>query len=456
MAKSSVVYVCQSCGHQSPKWLGRCPACNRWETFAEERTRPSTSTASGRRSAWVATADVGPVPLSAVSMESVDRVATGIAELDRTLGGGVVPGSLTLLGGDPGVGKSTLALQMAGGLASRGAILYVSGEESPAQIKMRAERLGAISASVMILAETRVERIVEVIAGMKPSMVIIDSIQTIYTEEIPSAPGTVGQVREAAGVIMRVAKHTGVPVLLIGHVTKEGAIAGPRLLEHMVDTVLYFEGEKGSPFRILRAVKNRFGSANELGVFEMKSEGLLPVENPSEIFLSDKPGGVSGSVVTASMAGVRPLLVEIQALVAGSHYAAPKRTTVGVDANRLAILLAIIEKRCGFHLMGEDVFVNAAGGIRVDEPAIDLAVAAAIVSSFRDVPVDHSLVIVGEVGLGGEVRSAPQLEQRLNEAAKLGFKRAIAPTVRAKLSLPKGFVVDEVATMSDALDIILP
>ncbi len=453
MAKTTTLFVCQSLvAINSAKWLDVASAATQW---VEERTRP-TSGPAARRAAWVEGEDLAPVPLTDVTAGEVDRNPTGIAELDRTLGGGIVPGSLILLGGDPGVGKSTLALQMASAVAKQTSTLYVSGEESPAQIKMRAERLDALTDRITILPETRIERIADVIRQKRPGLVIVDSIQTVYTEEISSAPGAVGQVRESASHLMRLAKSSGTSILLIGHVTKEGAIAGPRVLEHMVDTVLYFEGEKGSPFRILRAVKNRFGSANELGVFEMKGEGLLPVENPSEIFLSDKPGGVSGSVVTACMAGVRPLLVEIQALVAGSHYAAPRRTTVGVDANRVAILLAIIEKRCGLHLMGEDVFVNAAGGVRVDEPAIDLAMAAAIVSSFRNIPVDHATVAIGEVGLSGEVRPAPLLEARLNEAAKLGYARAVAPKTRTKLAVPAGFVVEQVATVAEALDILLP
>ncbi|MBI5814294.1 MAG: DNA repair protein RadA [Nitrospinae bacterium] len=451
MAKSSLVYICQSCGHQSGKWLGKCPSCNQWDTFSEERPVQSTGTHAHRR--WVDSGANDPIPISAVENDEGDRFPTGIGELDRVLGGGIVTGSLSLVGGDPGIGKSTLLLQVAGAISKIAPVLYVSGEESPAQIRMRGERLGCISENLFILPETQVEEIERRVSNLRPSLVIVDSIQTIYTDQIPSAPGTVGQVREAAGRLLALCKKSGIPMFLIGHVTKDGAIAGPRLLEHMVDTVLYFEGEKGSPFRILRGVKNRFGSTNEIGVFEMKSQGLMEIANPSEIFISDKPGAVSGSVVVACVNGTRPLLVEIQALVTSTNYPAPRRTCVGVDPNRVAILIAIIEKRAGYHIMGEDVFVNLAGGVRIEEPAVDLGVITSIVSSFRDVAVDSRTVVIGEVGLGGEIRAVPMIEQRVVEAAKLGFDRAIIPKTRVSISAPGKMELAAVETVSEALDL---
>jgi len=435
--------------------MGRCPSCNQWDSFAERIDTPDTHSLNSARRWASAGEDNGPVVISDVTSNVASRFSTGIGELDRTLGGGIVSGSFTLVGGDPGIGKSTLLLQVAGKVARNGAVLYVSGEESPGQIRMRGQRLGCLEKNLLILPETQVERIEPHINKIKPLFVIIDSIQTIFTDQIPSAPGTVGQVREAAGRLLAICKSTGIPMFLIGHVTKEGAIAGPRLLEHMVDTVLYFEGESGGPFRILRGVKNRFGSTNEIGVFEMKTEGLMEVDNPSELFLSDKPGGVSGSVVSACMNGTRPLLVEIQALVSSSHYPTPRRTTSGVDPNRLAILLAIIEKRGGYHLMGEDVFVNIAGGARVDEPGVDLGVIIAIASSFRDIPIDVGTVIIGEVGLSGEVRGVSRIEPRLAEAATLGFTRAVIPKPKKTMSAPGGIELVPVANVSAAMDILI-
>ncbi|VAX19477.1 DNA repair protein RadA [hydrothermal vent metagenome] len=451
MAKTSTIYVCQNCGYQSAKWLGKCPSCNKWDTMSEER--PLSSGLKGRRQWSPNDGKDELVSITDVTSGNNDCVPTGINELDRALGGGIVAGSLVLAGGDPGVGKSTLLLQMAGAMASLAPVLYVSGEESPNQIKMRGQRLGCMRGNLLILPETQIEEIERQIDKVRPSLVVIDSIQTVYTEEIPSAPGTVGQVRESAGRMLLIAKKKGIPVFLIGHVTKDGAIAGPRLLEHMVDTVLYFEGERGSPFRILRAVKNRFGSTNEIGVFEMKPEGMMEVTNPSELFLSDKPGGVSGSVVVALMNGTRPLLVEIQALVTSSNYPNPRRVTQGVDQNRVAILMAIIEKRAGMSIMGEDVFVNAVGGVRVDEPACDLGMMTAIVSSFRDAVIDSHTVVIGEVGLGGEVRGAPQTEIRVMEARSLGFKRAVIPKSKVSIRV-KGIEIIEVENVSQALEIL--
>ncbi|MGK7345656.1 MAG: DNA repair protein RadA [Candidatus Nitrospinota bacterium M3_3B_026] len=454
MAKSSTVFICQSCGYQSAKWMGKCPSCDKWDTFSEELSVPTARSHEKRR--WVETDGRNdPVPITEVKSDAAERVSTGIGELDRTLGGGVVSGSLTLVGGDPGIGKSTLLLQVAGALAKTAPVLYVSGEESPSQIRMRGERLGLMSEALMVLPETQVEMIERRILEIRPALAVVDSIQTIFTSELPSAPGTVGQVRESAGRLLALSKRTGIPLFLIGHVTKDGAIAGPRLLEHMVDTVLYFEGDKGGPYRILRGVKNRFGSTNEIGVFEMKGDGLACVDNPSEIFISERPGGVSGSVVVACVHGARPLLVETQALVASSHYPTPRRTSVGVDPNRVAILLAIVEKRAGYHIMGEDVFVNAAGGVRVDEPATDLGVVTAMVSSFRDAPVDSRTVVIGEVGLSGEIRSVPMMDLRLNEAAKLGFRRAVIPKARKTAPLPDSIELIEVADVGEALEVLL-
>lgn len=454
MAKTSSVYVCQACGFKTSKWLGKCPSCGQWDSLSEEIQSPASMMETRKR--WSVTdGHQEPVALSKVVVNGSRRISTGSGELDRTLGGGIVAGSFTLVGGDPGIGKSTLLLQVAGHVAKSGAVLYVSGEESPHQIKMRGERLGLVSDNILALPETQVEEIERHIMSVKPNLVIIDSIQTIYTGQLSSAPGTVGQVREAAGRLLNLCKATGIPMVLIGHVTKEGAIAGPRLLEHMVDTVLYFEGEKGGPYRILRGVKNRFGATNEIGVFEMKSEGLTEVDNPSELFLSDRPKDVAGSVVVACVNGTRPMLVEVQALVATTHYANPKRTTSGVDPNRLAILMAIIEKRAGYHLMGEDVFVNAAGGARIDEPGVDMGVITAVVSSFRDIAVDSKTVIMGEVGLSGEIRAVTFMEARVSEAAKLGFVRAIVPKSKKPGAWPKGIEIIEVSDVSEALEIVI-
>ncbi|VAX24070.1 DNA repair protein RadA [hydrothermal vent metagenome] len=454
MAKTSSVYVCQACGFKTSKWLGKCPSCGQWDSLSEEIQSPASMLENRKR--WSVTdGHQEPVALSKVVANGSIRISTGSGELDRTLGGGIVAGSFTLVGGDPGIGKSTLLLQVAGHVARGGVVLYVSGEESPHQIKMRGERLGLVCDNILALPETQVEEIERHIMNVKPNLVIIDSIQTIYTGQLPSAPGTVGQVREAAGRLLNLCKATGIPMVLIGHVTKEGAIAGPRLLEHMVDTVLYFEGEKGGPYRILRGVKNRFGATNEIGVFEMKSEGLTEVDNPSELFLSDRPKDVAGSVVVACVNGTRPMLVEVQALVATTHYANPKRTTSGVDPNRLAILMAIIEKRAGYHLMGEDVFVNAAGGARIDEPGVDMGVITAVVSSFRDIAVDSKTVIMGEVGLSGEIRAVTFMEARISEAAKLGFVRAIVPKSKKPGAWPKEIEVIEVSDVSEALEIVI-
>lgn len=422
-SKVKTVYICQACGAQSPRWMGKCPDCGQWNTLVEERVEKSRS--AGRSSA---VSHGKPLLLGDIKAGEEDRFITGIGELDRVLGGGIVSGSIVLIGGDPGIGKSTLVLQMLRQVSEiRGKSLYVSGEESPTQIKMRAQRLGVSSGSLYVLAETSLEEILRAANDLQPQAVVVDSVQTVYTSELPSAPGSVGQVREVSGRLMLHAKRTGIPTFLIGHVTKDGAIAGPRVLEHIVDTVLYFEGDRGHAFRILRAVKNRFGSTNEIGVFEMKESGLAEVANPSELFLAERPKDATGSVVVSSLEGTRPILAELQALVAPSKLTMPRRTTIGVDFNRVSLLLAVLEKRIGMHLMGMDVFVNVVGGLKIDEPAVDLGVMAAVASSFREKPVPPDLLVMGEVGLAGEVRAIGQVEARLKDAAKLGFNRCLLP-----------------------------
>jgi DNA repair protein RadA/Sms len=428
MAKPKIIFACQSCGYQSPKWLGKCPDCGQWNTFAEERFEKAT-TARGELSRG---SQEEPAPIHQIDTSEEGRVLSGIGEFDRVLGGGLVPGSVILIGGDPGIGKSTLLLQ-AFAAASRSGVkcLYVSGEESQRQIKMRAERLGCDAPNLLVLSETSLERILEQIKKIKPGLLVIDSVQTIFSSAIPSAPGSIAQVRETSGSIIVLAKKTGLTTFLIGHVTKDGAIAGPRLLEHMVDTVLYFEGDGGHSFRILRAVKNRFGSTNEIGVFEMKETGLKEVGNPSEIFLMERPLKVPGSAVVCSLEGTRPILVELQALVSRSFLAVPRRTTIGVDHNRVALLVAVLEKKLGAKLFDQDIFVNVAGGVTVDEPAVDLGIVAAIASSSRENALDPRAVFFGEVGLAGEVRGISQAEARVKEAGRLGFERCILPSSNA-------------------------
>lgn len=417
MPRPKILYQCQSCGYTSVKWLGKCPDCGAWNSFVEEERvtklkRQETAT---------------PVALSEISHSTGSRYSTEINEFDRTLGGGVVLGSVALIGGDPGIGKSTLLLQAIKGLTKLGKVLYVSGEESPEQIKLRADRLKVKTGDIILLPETSLEGIISVAQEINPQAIVIDSIQTTFSLELPSAPGSVGQIRECATKLMFFAKKYGIPLFIIGHVTKEGSIAGPRVLEHIVDTVLYFEGGKGTPFRILRAVKNRFGSTNEIGVFEMTESGLKEVDNPSQLFLSERPVKVPGSIVTASLEGTRPLLVEIQALVCTSSLGVPRRTALGVDYNRVNLLIAVLEKRIGMHLGGMDVFVNVVGGLRIDEPAVDMAIIAAIASSFKNIAVDAGTFVFGEVGLSGELRAISQAGIRIKEAGKLGLKRGLIP-----------------------------
>ncbi len=443
--KNRVLFACQKCGHQSAKWLGKCPDCGSWNSMVEELA------VKGGVSAVQAEA-AKPVRISQVARDVETRQSCGISELDRVLGGGLVAGSMVLIGGDPGIGKSTLLLQASAHLSrNAGIVLYVSAEESARQIKLRAMRMGIDADDLYLLAETGVERIIAQIQQLKPRAVIVDSIQTVFTGALESAPGSVSQVRESTGRLMLTAKGSGIPIFLVGHVTKDGSLAGPRVLEHLVDTVLYFEGDAGHAFRILRAVKNRFGSTNEIGVFEMKEAGLCEVKNPSELFLAERPLGVSGSVVVASLEGSRPLLVELQALVTPSSYGTPRRTTIGVDHNRLALLVAVLEKKVGLHLSGQDIFLNAAGGVRLIEPSADLAIVMAVASSHLDKAVDPQTVFLGEVGLSGEVRGISQPELRAKEAAKLGFTRCILPAGNMRQVKVKGVELVGVKNVDEAL-----
>ncbi len=422
------IYACQNCGFQSRKWLGKCPDCGQWNSFVEERERIAPKEGAGRAASGLQLRQSKPVQFTSIEAQDDLREVTGIEEFDRVLGGGIVPGSLVLIGGEPGVGKSTLLSEVADRLSSLyGSVLYVSGEESERQIKLRGERLGINPAGLYLLAETNLERVFDEINQLQPQAIIIDSVQTIFSEKLESAPGSVSQVREVAGQFLLLAKNLTVPVFLIGHVTKEGTIAGPKVLEHIVDTVLYFEGERHHNHRILRAAKNRFGAANELGIFEMTGRGLVGVPNPSEVFLSERPVGASGSAVIAAIEGTRPMLVEIQALVSSSKFGTGRRTTQGVEINRVALLVAMLEKRVGFHLLGDDIFVNLVGGISLDEPAVDLGIVAAVTSSFRNIPINQHTVLFGEVGLAGEVRATSHAAVRVREAARMGFKRVVMP-----------------------------
>ena len=451
------VFFCQNCGHEESKWLGQCPACGEWNTFVEERVSSGVTkgTTASTRSVRESVRDAKVIPLNDVTADDDVRIRTEIRELDRVLGGGIVPGSLVLVGGDPGIGKSTLLLQVCQRLADRKKVLYISGEESQAQIKLRANRMGAFASGLYLLCETNLETIRGVIEKEKPELVIIDSIQTMYSEEVSSAPGSVSQVRESTNIFMQLAKGLCVPVFIVGHVTKEGTVAGPRVLEHMVDTVLYFEGDRHASYRILRAVKNRFGSTNEIGVFEMRQTGLEEVENPSEYMLSGRPENASGSVVACSMEGTRPILIEIQALVCHSNFGMPRRTAAGTDYNRVNLLMAVLEKRLGMALGNSDAYVNIAGGIRMNEPAIDLGIVMALVSSYRNRPIDEKTIVFGEVGLSGEVRAVNMPEQRVAEAKKLGFETCILPEVSLKMVREiSGIKLVGVKTISDAVNTI--
>jgi DNA repair protein RadA/Sms len=426
MTKIKTVFGCQNCGYQAPKWLGKCPDCGSWNSFIEEQI--STTPERSGQAFSISGQDIPPQSIQAIETTEEGRLKTEISEFDRVLGGGLVIGSVVLIGGDPGIGKSTLLLQALNRLAGKGvSVLYVSGEESLRQTKIRADRIGVFSQNLYVLAENSLEKIIEDLKKLKPKVAVIDSIQTIFTSQLQSAPGSISQVRESAGKLMLLSKSTGLSTFLIGHVTKEGAIAGPRVLEHIVDTVLYFEGDRGHPYRILRAVKNRFGSTNEIGVFEMKDGGLEEVANPSQLFLAERPMDVPGSVVISSLEGSRPILVELQALVSPTSYGMPRRTAIGVDPNRVSLLVAVLEKKVGMNLAQQDIFVNVAGGVRVEEPAVDLGVVTSVASSFLDKPIPSQTMVIGEVGLAGEVRGVHQAEMRLKEAFKMGFKRVFLP-----------------------------
>jgi DNA repair protein RadA/Sms len=460
MAKSKTVYVCQNCGAVSPRWQGQCPSCGEWNTFAEEvqsseaRARAARVPAMGTRGGGRAPIRT-PQRLDEIELTEESRLMTGVGELDRVLGGGIMRGSLILLAGDPGIGKSTLMTSLGRYLAGR-KVLYVTGEESLRQVKLRAERLGVPPDGMLLLAETDVEEIAAASHAERPDLLVVDSIQTVFRPDIESAPGSVSQVRESTASLLHLTKSLEHPKFLVGHVTKSGNVAGPRVLEHMVDTVLQFEGDRHHAFRILRAVKNRFGSTSEMGVFEMHSDGLHEVANPSEIFLSERSYGISGSAVTCTLEGTRPVLVEVQALVTPTSYPSPQRTAAGFDGKRLSLLLAVLEKRHGMRLSTQDVFLNVAGGIRVDEPAVDLGVLAAVASSLDDVPTDSQTICIGEVGLGGELRSVGQIERRLQEAARLGFTQAVVPhSGWRKAEAPKGLRAHPVKTLSEALKVLI-
>jgi DNA repair protein RadA/Sms len=447
--KTRTLYSCQKCGYQTAKWLGKCPDCNSWNSMVEEvvsgRAAKNDSLGS----------DCLPVPIGEVSGAGEERFLCGISEFDRVLGGGLVAGSLVLLGGDPGIGKSTLMLQAMDSLArQKGIVLYASGEESAGQTRMRGERLKATADKLYVVAENSLEKILLHVEKLKPSVLVVDSIQTVYTSALESAPGSVGQVRETAGRLMMLAKKSGIPVFIVGHVTKDGSIAGPRVLEHMVDTVLYFEGDGGHSFRILRAIKNRYGSTNEIGVFEMRETGLCEVGNPSELFLSERPLGVPGSVVAATIEGSRPLLVELQALVTSSSLGVPRRTTIGVDHNRLSLLVAVLEKKVGLNMAGRDIFLNVAGGMKLNEPAADLGMVAAVASSHLDKSISPQTMVIGEVGLAGEVRAIAQPEIRVREAAKLGFSRCILPAGNLRKVKVEGVVLTGVSSVEEALEML--
>lgn len=457
MAKSNnTMFFCTECGYESAKWMGQCPGCKNWNTFVEEPKERSSKNKNYKSGSVVDIKCNEPVQFSKVTPDETKRISTQMPELDRVLGGGIVPGSLTLVGGDPGIGKSTLLLQVCKQLSDKGLkVLYVSGEESVKQIKIRGDRIGQFSDELLLLCETNLQSITEQIKKHLPPVVIIDSIQTMYNEEVGAAPGSVSQVRESTGVLLQLAKGLNISVFVVGHVTKEGTVAGPRMLEHMVDTVLYFEGDRHASYRILRGVKNRFGSTNEIGVFEMQKEGLKEVANPSEFMLDGKPENASGSVVSCSMEGTRPLLLEIQALVCRSSFGNPRRQANGTDFNRVNLLMAVLEKRVGLQLGDCDAYVNLAGGMKIGEPAIDLAIVMAIASSYKNKAVSDKMVFVGEIGLGGEVRSVNMIENRINEAKKLGFTTCVVPAgCVERIRNIEGIKIIPVSNVSEAISLI--
>lgn len=452
MGRNKFVYVCRECGYDTVKWFGQCPGCGAWNSLEEELITKKTSFSGSER--------VGlsgkPQPITLIQGKENERFSLDGGELDGVLGGGIVPGSLVLVGGEPGIGKSTLLMQVAFNVGTNyGKTLYVSGEESAHQVRLRAERLNALSKEVLLLTETNLHQIISYAEAIKPALLVIDSIQTVFLPEMSSAPGSVSQVRQCTAELMRFAKQNNIAVVLVGHVTKEGTLAGPRVLEHIVDTVLYFEGERHHSFRILRAVKNRFGSTNEIAVFDMQNRGLVPFTNPSQLFLGQRSQGVSGSVVASAMQGTRPILLEVQALASTTPYGNPRRLASGVDFNRVLIIIAVLEKVVGMHVSGQDIYINIAGGIKVDDPGTDLAVAAAVASSFRNIEVDGKTVIIGEVGLGGEVRAVASLERRLKEAKKLGFTRAIVPKTNGQSSKSANISAFPVENLAEALEILI-
>ncbi|HGM3221386.1 TPA: DNA repair protein RadA [Clostridioides difficile] len=453
MAKIKTKYVCQSCGYETAKWLGKCPECTKWNTFVEEVDQKSTK----KEVFIIDKSSSKPVSINSIESKEEERFTTDINELDRVLGGGIVKGSLVLVGGDPGIGKSTLLIQVSSNVANLGkTVLYITGEESESQIKMRAKRLGINSEKLYIFAENNLSIIESYLESVNPELIILDSIQTVFSPEISSAPGTVSQIKEGTSKFMKISKKMGISTFIVGHVTKEGSLAGPKLLEHMVDTVLYFEGERYNTYRLVRAVKNRFGSTNELGVFEMRDLGLVELDNPSKILISEKPKDVAGSVIISTVEGTRPMLLELQALVSPTSFGIPKRTSTGVDYNRVGMLLAVLEKRVGLQIQNQDVYINIVGGIKINEPSIDLGIAISVASSFRNIPIDEDIAVTGEVGLTGEVRAVSFIEKRIAECKKLGFKKIVVPRSNYDaVKETKGIEIWPVDNLRQAINIVL-
>ena len=453
MAKIKTKYVCQSCGYETAKWLGKCPECTKWNTFVEEIDQKSTK----KEVFIIDKSSSKPVSINSIESKEEERFTTDINELDRVLGGGIVKGSLVLVGGDPGIGKSTLLIQVSSNVANLGkTVLYITGEESESQIKMRAKRLGINSENLYIFAENNLSIIESYLESVNPELIILDSIQTVFSPEISSAPGTVSQIKEGTSKFMKISKKMGISTFIVGHVTKEGSLAGPKLLEHMVDTVLYFEGERYNTYRLVRAVKNRFGSTNELGVFEMRDLGLVELDNPSKILISEKPKDVAGSVIISTVEGTRPMLLELQALVSPTSFGIPKRTSTGVDYNRVGMLLSVLEKRVGLQIQNQDVYINIVGGIKINEPSIDLGIAISVASSFRNIPIDEDIAVTGEVGLTGEVRAVSFIEKRIAECKKLGFKKIVVPRSNYDVvKETKGIEIWPVDNLRQAINIVL-
>ncbi|MGO0907788.1 DNA repair protein RadA [Clostridioides difficile] len=453
MAKIKTKYVCQSCGYETAKWLGKCPECTKWNTFVEEVDQKSTK----KEVFIIDKSSSRPVSITSIESKEEERFTTDIKELDRVLGGGIVKGSLVLVGGDPGIGKSTLLIQVSSNVAKLGKnVLYITGEESESQIKMRAKRLGINSKNLYIFAENNLSIIESYLESVNPELIILDSIQTVFSPEISSAPGTVSQIKEGTSKFMKISKKMGISTFIVGHVTKEGSLAGPKLLEHMVDTVLYFEGERYNTYRLVRAVKNRFGSTNELGVFEMRDLGLVELDNPSKILISEKPKDVAGSVIISTVEGTRPMLLELQALVSPTSFGIARRTSTGVDYNRVGMLLAVLEKRVGLQIQNQDVYINIVGGIKINEPSIDLGIAISVASSFRNIPIDEDIAVTGEVGLTGEVRAVSFIEKRIAECKKLGFKKIVIPRSNYEVVKDtKGIEIWPVDNLRQAINIVL-